>query len=256
MNIKIKEWYSRLGNNIIQVKNTIQISLFYGYNVILPQHNYFNTQYIKINENINENDSIIIEENFFDMEPLNHLDKDLFNKNIEETIRILKDIFKIKNCIPLNENDVVIHIRSGDIFSKRSHRYYIPPPLAFFTNILNNNKFDNIILIAEDNKNPCINHLLKLYPHIKFTIQSLESDINLLLGSFNVIESFGTFTPSLLILSNHIKNIYRPSYQCQLFDYKILNVNVYETSLNEYQKIQTPWQNKIKQHALMLTYKV
>ena len=34
MNLKIKNWYGRLGNNIEQVKNVIQIALHYNYNVI------------------------------------------------------------------------------------------------------------------------------------------------------------------------------------------------------------------------------
>jgi len=257
MNLKINKWYGRLGNNIIQLKNAIQIALFYDYNIIIPYHEYFNTQYIKINDSINENDSIKFLNDgdlfFFWKEKIENIDVDLFNKNIDKTIIILKKIFKIKNCIPSNTNDVVIHIRSGDIFYLSNHDY-ITPPLSYYINILNSNNFDNITIIAENHNNPCIQKLLDLYKNIIFKIQSLYQDINLLLSATNVIESFGTFSASLIILSDNIKNIYRPSYQCKLFDYNVLKINVYETELSNYHKLVIPWINSEEQHNIMLTY--
>ena len=42
----------------------------------------------------------------------------------------------------LDENDVVIHIRSGDIFNKCPHPVYIMPPLSYYVNILIEKIFD------------------------------------------------------------------------------------------------------------------
>ena len=66
MNIKINKWYGRLGNNIIQVKNAINIALHYNYNIRIPYHIFFNKRYIKINNKITKkNRNITGEKNFF-----------------------------------------------------------------------------------------------------------------------------------------------------------------------------------------------
>ena len=56
-----------------------------------------------------------------------------------------------------DENDVVIHIRSGDIFNKCPHPVYIMPPLSYYVNILNEKNFNKIYLVAADKLNPFIN---------------------------------------------------------------------------------------------------
>jgi len=48
MNICINNWYGRLGNNIIKVKHAL-LAIYYNFNVILPNHPYFNREYIIIN---------------------------------------------------------------------------------------------------------------------------------------------------------------------------------------------------------------
>lgn len=56
MLLKIESWSGRLGNNIIQLKNVISIGVYYGYDIILPNHLYFNKVFIKINKNNKTND--------------------------------------------------------------------------------------------------------------------------------------------------------------------------------------------------------
>ena len=48
-------------------------------------------------------------------------------KIFEERNKILQEAFLIHNIHKLSENDLVIHIRSGDIFSSRPHPNYVPP---------------------------------------------------------------------------------------------------------------------------------
>jgi len=256
MNLKINGWYGRLGNNIIQLKNAIQIAIYYNYNIILPYHKYFTTTYIIINDKVNIDDTIFIDDNFY--YAINNIDKNLFNENIDKTISILKEYFSIKNIPSLNKNDLIIHIRSGDIFyTIPTHNAYIVPPLSYYVNIINNNNFDNITIIAEDNINPCINKLLELYPKIKFNKQSLDDDIKLILATTNIIESFGSFTTSLLLLSDNIINIYRTSYQSSHFNIilsKSLLKNINKIDLPDYYKKMFPWENTDEQKTLMLSY--
>ena len=71
MIIQIRKWYGRLGNNIHQLKNVIQIGIYYNYNIILPNHSFFNTNYIVFNKdiiNIKENIICDHENDFFNID--------------------------------------------------------------------------------------------------------------------------------------------------------------------------------------------
>jgi hypothetical protein len=250
MNLKIEQ-AGRLGNFLIQIKNSLHIAFYYNYNVILPVHSLLNTTYIIINKEVTLGNKIITDKsNFFYKRLIQNIDKCVFDINADKIIMIMKDIFKIKNISPLENNELVIHIRSGDIFKLKPHSGYIMPPLSYYTNIIEQKKYKNIYLLAEDCINPCINQLLQLYPTIIFKLQSLEEDIKIILAARNIVMSFGTFIPSLLMLSNNKKNVYSPSYS----GYNNPDCRVHITDLQEYHNIMTPWRNTVEQREIMLTY--
>ena len=70
-----------------------------------------------------------------------------------------------------------------------------------------------------------------------------------------MIESFGTFTSSSLLLSKNIKNIYRSSYQVNLKKEFFPNVNIEIVDLEEYRNLMFPWTNTKEQIKIMLEYK-
>jgi hypothetical protein len=264
-NIYIEKWFCRLGNNIIQVINVILIALYYNYNIILPKNKYFNTTYIIINDKITmENEKIISSEseNFFFRDRIKDIDKKLFKLNNERTLEILKKSFNFNNfkLHDLKNNDIVIHIRSGDIFSRPNpHPHYIMPPLSYYIDIIKFIKYDNTIddpviyLISEDTLNPCVNELLKLYPQIIYKKQSLDEDISLILSAHNIIASFGSFISALLHFSQNIKNLHKVSYD--KYDWEIYkNLNFYITDLNEYHELMKPWKNTEEQKRIMINY--
>ena len=247
----------KIGNFIIMLSNAIKIALFYNYNVIIPNHPYINTTYIVINNDINLNNEKIIDPyDFFYKTKIKNIDTILFKKNTLKTLEILKSCFALKNEIQLGDNDLLIHIRSSDIFGDNPHPSYLTPPLSYYVNIIDKNNFNEIYLIAEDRINPCINRLLQLYPKIKFKIQSLEEDVKLILGAKNVVMGFGTFIPSLLLVSDNIKNLYKPSYMNN-DETDVLNriIKVFNIELSAYKKRMTPWKNTLEQRKFMLTYK-
>lgn len=258
MNIEIQKWYGRLGNNIIQLVNAIHIAVHYNYNIILPKHNYFALQYIIINHDININSKRLHDQYFFFYNTrIKGINNTIFYQNKVKVYDILRSMFVAKPNGDLLENDVVIHIRSGDIFGPRPHPNYIMPPLSYYTDILNKRNFNRIIIVAEDNLNPCIPALLKLYPNSYFKKDTLSNDINKILGCRNIIESFGTFIPYILLFSNNIKHIYRPSYQFNP-DYSMLtsHPDIHITDLNPYKKLLTPWINTTEQRDIMLNYSI
>lgn len=256
MNLHITKWYGRLGNNITQIRNCLHIAIYYKYNILLPKHNFFKREYIIINNDINKNSDKLIDDNFYYFKnKIKNIDDKIFITNTEEVIKILKDNFVLNNIninLQLNKDDLLIHIRGGDVFNKKPHKSYIMPPLSYYKNIIDSNKFKNIYIISEDRKNPCIDILLKLYPNIIFKSQKLEEDIKLILNTFNIVESFGTFIPNLMFLSEKIINIYKPSYQFD-YDYKY-NCNVNYIDLNDYKNKIGEWKNNNEQLKIMLSY--
>ena len=262
MNLKIDYWGGRLGNNICQLKHAIQIALYYNYNVIMPCHHYFTTDYIIINNTIDRDSHPVIYNKFYDINEIKskiqNIKDDVFTQNIERTIDIIKSVFRIKS-IPSDRghtDDLVIHIRGGDIFTI-PHGAYITPPLSYYTTIIDSRKFNTITIVSEDRLNPCVDKLLELYPEIQFQPQSLDQDISVLLHASNVIESFGTFTFTLLLLSNCIQTVYRPSYQFDDAFYRnILLDKIHVIDLEEYKTLVSNWENTTQQRELMMTYQM
>jgi hypothetical protein len=164
---------------------------------------------------------------------------DIFKQNIEERNKILQKAFLISNINKLHENDLVIHIRSGDIFSSKPHPSYVPPPLSYYTKEIDKYKYEKIHIICEDTINPVVNELLKLYKNAVYEKNTLEKDIRIILGAKNIIFSVGTFITSLMLLSDNNKAVIKgPNNE----------------ELKEYYKIMKPWKNTIEQRNYILTY--
>ena len=85
-----------------------------------------------------------------------------YNFKIENRLDLIKN--EIVNNLPkieINENDLVIHFRSDDIFYNKDDSYHAPdyaqPPLCFYEKILNNYNFSKIYIISiDDIYNPVI----------------------------------------------------------------------------------------------------
>jgi hypothetical protein len=251
MYCKIDKWYGRLGNNLLQLRNAIIYGLENKCNIIFPKHKYFNTTLINLFEsNCNK---IIINSIFFTENDINTCIPNMYKDNLckkyyNRFTKELRNIFILKctDLQPLGDNDVVIHIRSGDTITDVSCQYVLPPQ-SYFLNILNNNNFDNIYIVSEDTKNPCIKKILESYPNSKFKIQSLEEDIKLILRAKNIIVSFGTFITSLLLLTDYTKQLYISSFST-VVDGSNIQLNV--TDLNKYYHKQ----KKIKTLIKMIQY--
>lgn len=241
--LTLSKWYGRLGNNIIQIKNILHIALYYNCRVnIKPKHKYFDINII--NKYFSKNKGKIrINNNFFHKNKIKNIDNEVYTQNYENVRELLNKSFLLKSKLNINKldiNDIVIHIRSGDVFSKNPHPRYIPPPLSYYINILDNNNFKRKILICEDKKNPVVTRLLDKYPEMEYRTNKLEDDIKIILATRNIIYSVGTFIPSLLNFSDNIINSYSPE--------------MYKKELENYYLKNKPWRNNTAQKKLLLTY--
>tara|TARA_B110000971_G_scaffold221756_1_gene270397 strand:- start:202 stop:6702 length:6501 start_codon:yes stop_codon:yes gene_type:complete len=260
INLKIHKWRDGLGHHILQVKNIIQIALYCNYNVILPEHPYFTTTYIRVNKEIGKDSPIKDDIRDFCGQPreLSNIGSQVFNENIDKTLLLLKNIFKINDILVLKDNNLVIDMISNGLFSnKNNDSGCIMPPLSYYKDIIDERSFDQIIIISDDDKNPVIKELLKLYPNIQYTKENLVTNVQYILGCKNIIEGYGTLTQEVLQMSKSIKNIYYPSYQyTSLFLKKRESVTYHPTDLDDYRKSVLPWKNTKEQLNKMMTYNI
>ena len=244
----IKRWFGRLGNNICQISNVIDICIYYKHNVIFNvKHPLFNLKLIE-NYFSKYNNSEKVADLFFYRHKLAY-PVEIYKKNIEERNKLLKEAFLIKDINPLSENDLVIHIRSGDIFKKSPHAAYIPPPLSYYIKEINKKKYNKIIILCEDRINPVVNKLLELYKNAIHNINNLEEDIRFILGASNIVFSVGTFIPALIQLTDNIKYI-TGFNSC----YCSNNNDGNNVEFKDYYIIMRPWRNTEKQRECILTY--
>ena len=241
----ISYWYGRLGNNIIQVKNALHIAFYYGYNVIIPTHQYFKYTHLKVS-NTNESEPI---EQIYDYASrgfyfVNDIDRSInrecFSTNYDKVREVLLKLFTIdyRALDPLEDDELVIHIRSGDIISVL-HDEYVIPPLSYYTKFIDRNNFKKIYILAEDTQNLCIESLKKTYSNVEFELRSLKDDIELVLRARNMMMSIGSFIPELIWVTKHTRNVIYPNYDGFVYRLKPLenmvpNVKLTSIDLTEY----------------------
>ena len=206
--LTITHWMGRLGNSIQQLSNAIDLAIAYKHNIKFNvRHGLFNLSVIeRYFKKYNNSDKITDIDQFFYRQKLPY-PPDTFTRNSEERNKILQESFLITDIDKLPENDLVIHIRSGDIFGNNPHGGYVPPPLSYYVKQIEKGNYQKIHIICEDRVNPCVNKLLELYTNSVHHTNTLEKDIRLLLGTTNLVFSVGTFVPSLMQMSNNIKYI-------------------------------------------------
>ena len=205
------EWYGRLGNNIITLSNALHIALDEDYSaVVFPPHSMFNNTYIKLKEcDINSIKNIDYK-HCIDIFEINKTENKhtRFQKNKQKVLKHLTNIFNLKyrDISKCKDNDLYIHIRSGDLFQTTENGHASNQPLLNqYIKLIDNSNYDNIYIIAEDKKNPVINQLLNKYPKIIHNINSLEDDIKLILGAKNIAFGDTTFIPTLLYFNKGVK---------------------------------------------------
>lgn len=193
--------YSRLGNNILQVSNSIYLAEVFNISTI-----YITMNLCFINNTITTSRGIQIIPVDKKPEKALSLKRSLFrltykgfycpeDRVYEFAGETLKSIPKVK----VDDNALYIHIRSGDIFKKNPNRHYGQPPLCFYEGIIRKWGFKKVYILTEDRKNPGIDKLVRRYG-AKLIITDVFRAMGYVLNAKNLAISFGTFVPSLLKL--------------------------------------------------------
>lgn len=238
--LKITTNVGRLGNVLYQLYHVIYLanknkciinigSIKHYLDIIINSDDLeknYNSQY----NNYDKNNLEIIEDTFFY----------LYIENCNDYFAVGKYISKFLHPIfdnPYDDNTLVIHIRSGDIFDKMisndsSIMFYYPYPINFYTKIISENlQYDKIIICSEKIDCNYVNKLKLLNPNIEIKQSDLLTDISHILNAKNIIASKSSFIISLIYLSKFIKNVYvmdsyLRSYPLNLLQTKLLPINI------------------------------
>lgn len=252
--ITIKRWSGRNGNNIIQILNSIHYAKIKKHRYIkFPKHDLINGNIIELDDIAKTSETVsgyfyIIKNEFKIDPPEPYLMKEYFQKYVSNIFRIKP---KQQNNIDLDE--LYIHIRSGDVFSNNPHKGYVQPPLSYYKNIMKD--YTKVKIVYEDNKNPCVNELLK-YDNVESVRgKSLVDDLNTLINATNLVIGYGTFGYMLYLINNNLKNLYVPEYFINIFNGDCGDdINIHSIELKDYIKVGD-WKNTSKQREIMLNYK-
>ena len=117
-------------------------------------------------------------------------------------------------------NDVVIHIRSGDLFdfekfplSRRAEWDHVQPPFSFYKKVINDENFSRPLIVTEpDFKNPVIELLQKEFPAIEIQSKSMEEDFSTLVHAPNLILSNSSFAFCSALCSDTASKVFIPDF--------------------------------------------
>ena len=102
---------------------------------------------------------------------------------------------------------LTIHLRSGDIFGANPHPSYGQPPLAYYLAVLENDTWDEVILVTEDHANPCYHGIVEWCTTHRLSWRdsgaSVSESIKEISRASNLAVGTGTFAPSIVYLAKN-----------------------------------------------------
>ena len=162
------------------------------------------------------------------------------------------------------EDELIIHIRSGDIFSTWVDPHYPQPPLAFYRMVIDRllaeGRIRSVKLVFENRLNPVIAEVEAYAARrglpVEIQSESLISDVAALVNGRYLVFGLGTFGPGICHLSDHVEQVfYFASNWPQGFQSiptigKVVEVRDLE---GRYMKVGE-WQNTDAQRRTMVDY--
>jgi hypothetical protein len=156
---------------------------------------------------------------YFDWAPfvrrLEHIPDITGHEIIKSSVRKLFNV--LPPHIPEKPPDqLLIHIRSGDIFANWIHPEYVQPPLAFYKvvveHLLASGEVRTVKLVYENKLNPVIEPLETYLrdKEIQFSVQSgtIAEDVEALVNGQYMAFGLGTFGPGICHFSNRVKAVF------------------------------------------------
>ncbi len=193
--------------------------------------------------------------------------REIIRPNILTGIKLLKE-----HC----EDEVTIHLRSGDVFQTGEDvSWFRQPPLSFYKLVLErlsqSGRIKRACLVFEDRGNPCVDALEAFLMERKIPVRiqssTLAEDLATLIDAPHLVFGLGTFGYSVCRLSKHIKTLhyFSPEFGGR---YKLIPgidevVEVFDREGSYFKAIELgktfgegPWRNTPEQRRIMLDYPI
>jgi hypothetical protein len=114
-------------------------------------------------------------------------------------------------------DDLVIHLRGGDLVAKEDHPQSRMPPCSFYRHLITANGFQGVRLVVEDGKKDhfCRNNIIQAFSGsavvVRETDHSFVDDVCTIMTSRYVAFGLTTFAETLSMMSDELKRVYVPS---------------------------------------------
>jgi hypothetical protein len=262
----ISQWCGRFGNNIQQISNAIYFCKDKNFKFLSPDNSLIESFELNLGAQYAPSRLYFFhsESRLGDGKPEVEYDLIKLKKNRRRICRdyIYKNLkINFEKVKDLGEKNIVIHIRSGDIFSRRNYycpvvSSYIQNPLSYYLSIIEN--YDDVIILTEDYFNPVVLELKKL-KKVNVMIIPIRESIEIMLSCRNLVTSgVSSFAISCALLSENIKNVYCSNlYLEEILNYTDISSEIV-TQIIEIDQSRyiswNQWMNTDEQRKLMLEY--
>jgi hypothetical protein len=124
------------------------------------------------------------------------------------------------------QNDLVIHLRGGDLAVSAKHPQSRMQPCSFYSYLIATHNFSSVTLVVEDGEHDqfCREYILTAFNGstvlVKETDHSLIDDVCTLLTSQYITFGLTTFAESLAMMNEHVKKIYVPAVKFNFNNFK------------------------------------
>lgn len=231
--VQIKTWIGRLGNNIIQLSNAIEIAEAHGATVVFPSSGRFFQAFETKNSPAGSPHwrQIFVKQ----------LDKkanctappgkfypyfdygigECFTTNERHRVMqtYLKPLLKQSHAMTMDEDltkvdpkELVIHLRCGDIFKPNiRHGQTQQPPCAAYDKVIHREGFSKVrVIVNKKSDNPCLRTLKERHPNVTVNVQSLSEveDWTTLKNARNIFVAYSTFSSTAYTFSEEVKNLF------------------------------------------------
>ena len=265
----IERWCGRFGNNIQQISNAIFYCQENKLNFNCPDNELikpFNVSFNTINKYCYPGLYFFHVPSITgqggphfscDLEKIRNERRNICRKYIYSNLKV-----NFNNINKLDNDTIVLHIRSGDIFSRENYycpvvSRYIQNPLRYYLDIIKD--YSKVILLTEDDVNPIIKELSKI-DKVEVKICSILETIEIMLSSRNIVTSgISSFPIACILLSENIENIYCSNIKLdEILNYKEIvdtNVKIHITEIDMHKYINyNEWLNIDSQRKIMIEY--
>lgn len=232
--MKIKRWLGRFGNVVQQITNSIYFCETKNITLHVPKFGYDEAKDLT-GSRMHHNKCVSVISNFQITNRYNRNESKMFfyhngemQDHMVEDHSVLEEnrrsycmeyiypnsFLKDMQINSLEDDHLVIHLRSGDIMDKNrarkiEHVYttYKTNPLSFYCKLIPS--FSEVTIVTQTKNNFIVDKLVRLFPWISIQSGSFIQDITMLLSAKHLASSgVGTFPIASALLSSNLKTFY------------------------------------------------